>query len=82
MFKWFVGLILLISILSSPINQNASSDSNGPSISNNTSIYMDFAKGAAKNILFTTNTILEILIENMDKPSATPSNEKIDLQNL
>ena len=82
MFKWLVALIILVSVLSSPINQNGSSYSNGSSINDSTYMYMDFAKGAAKNILIATNTILEILIRNIDKPSATPSNEKIDLQNL
>ena len=82
MFKWLVALIILASVLSSPINQNGSSYSNDSPINDSTYMYMDFAKGAAKNILITTNTILEILIKNIDKPSATPRDEKIDLQNL
>ena len=80
MFKWLIILMLLGGVLSSPINQNGSSDSNLP-ISKDTSMYIDFAKGTAKNLLIITNNILDIIIENMDKPSDTQE-KKIDMQNL
>ena len=83
MFKWFIAILIAVSIFSSPIKQDTQTSISG--YDDRASITLDFAKNTAKNVLMATNNIIEVLIRNIDcstTPTFSPEREKVRLQNF
>lgn len=81
MFKWFIGILIAFTIFSSPV-QNVDTNSTLPS--NKTAICMNYTKRTVRNILVTTNNVLEVIIRNIDRPSPTVplKHKKLETQNF
>ena len=77
MFKWILALIIAISIFSNPVKEG-DCVTKTPSFHDGNIVSVKFVKDTAKNILITTNNVLEVIIKNIDRTTTTqiPNTDK------